>query len=101
VSGRHAEKAVAVIDVIDQLVEEGKSEEAEELRRKLNKNSVSAAYRKAVTSGLLPNTQPTAPKPAPVGEHLTICLPIDPSVAVKICPHCGKDLTAWLKEQQG
>jgi ParB-like chromosome segregation protein Spo0J len=48
-SGRNAEKASQVVGVIDELKEEGRNEEAEELRQDLNK-SVRKAYQKTTAS---------------------------------------------------
>ena len=45
VSGTTAEHAAAVVDQIDRHITEGKPEEAKELREKLNKGSVNAAFK--------------------------------------------------------
>lgn len=57
-SGRKAERAKVVVDTIDDLKEEGKQQEAEELRETLNIKSVSAAHRSATEKGYIPPPPP-------------------------------------------
>jgi protein gp37/ParB-like chromosome segregation protein Spo0J len=59
ISGRHLEKATAVVSTIDTLKAEGKTREAEQLRSTLNGKSVRAAYAEAREKG---HIQP-GPKP--------------------------------------
>lgn len=56
ISGKQVEKAVAVVEKIDQLEAAGQKDEADEIRTTLNESSIHAAHQKA--------TKPTVPKPA-------------------------------------
>lgn len=56
-----ADKAAAVVKVIDQLKSEGKTAQAEQVRKKLN-TSVNGAYNQAKSDGILIDSKP---KPAP------------------------------------
>lgn len=60
ISGKQVEKAVAVVEKIDQLEADGQKDEAEEIRTELNNGSIHAAHQKATKP-----TQAPAPFPAP------------------------------------
>lgn len=67
-----AEKAVAVVEVIDELVEAGETEKAEEIRETLNTKSVAAAARAA---GVAPKKDDTAPEEQPVVDSFGVAVP--------------------------
>lgn len=72
-SHNFAKEAIAVIDAVDALAEQGKAREAEQLRREMNQ-SVKKAYERAREAGhIVVETRQTPPKPEPkLADHITL-----------------------------
>lgn len=67
-----AEKAAAVVEVIDELVEAGETEKAAEIRETLNTKSVAAAARAA---GVEPKKDGAKPEEKPVVDSFDVAVP--------------------------